>query len=145
MAFAHLLLPLPQPLLAVAASEKALPCQVLQDQVSLAVVSVCFHASPPALKWFEATVLRAHPSDARQMGILGCWIDPDRLNQNVGSAGSYKLVKPFPAHAPLYGPTLVVQSAHWASVFEVEDGRRGKGAGRESLTHQGGGEMLPTA
>lgn len=80
------------------------------------------------------------------MGILGCWIDPDQLIRNVGSAGSYKPVKPFPAHTLLYGPTLlVVQSAHWAPVFGVEDGRRGKGAGRESLTHQVGGEMLPAA
>lgn len=139
-------MPLPQPLLAVVASGKALPCLVFPDQVSLAVVWVCFPAAPLTLKWFEVIVHHARPSDARQMGILVCWIGPDRLIQNVESAGSYKLVKPFPAQALLYGPTLlVVQSGHWSSVFGVEDGRQGKEAGRESLMHLVGGEMLPVA
>ena len=146
MAFEHLLVPLLQRPLSVAASGIALPCQVLRDQVSLAVASVCFPAAPPAVTCFEATVHRAHPSDARQTGILVCWIDLDRLILNVGSAGSYKPVKPFPAHAPLYDPTLlVVQSAHWACVSGFEDGRPGKGAERGSLMHRVGGEMLPAA
>lgn len=55
-------------------------------------------------------------------------------------------MKLFPAQNQLYGPTLpFVQSAHSSSVFGVEDGHQGKGAGRESLMHQVGGEMLPAA
>lgn len=139
-------MPLPSPLLAVAASGKALPCQVFRDPVNLAVVLVCFPAAPPVLKWSEATVNRAHPSAAMQMGTRVYWIEPDRLIQNVEIAGSCKLVRLFHAQAPLYGLTLlIVQFARWSSVFGVEDGRLGKGAGRESLRLQVGGEMLPAA